>query len=266
MTTSERELPFYELYAIRYASSARTRKENLVGSDPDPDAPMPIDYFVWAVKGPEGIWVVDTGFMQPAAARRQRPMERTPAEGLALIGIDAASVRDVVLTHVHWDHAGGQDQFPNARFHIQDRELSYAAGPCMCDTRLNGGFEPGDIMKLIENLFARRLVFHDGDATLAPGLTLHRIGGHTAGMMVVRAHTRRGWMVLASDATHFYENLATDRPFPFFCDLRGVHAGFRRLRQLADGEALIIPGHDPLVLQRHPAPEKRLEGIVARLD
>lgn len=260
------DLPCYELYAVRYATSPRTRKDNLLGADPNPDAPMPIDYFVWAVKSPDRSWVIDTGFMQPAASRRQRPMERTPAEGLALIGIDASRVEDVVLTHVHWDHAGGQDMFANARFHIQDRELSYAAGPCMCDARLNAGFEPGDIMRLIENLFAHRLVFHDGDATLAPGLTLHRVGGHTAGMMVVRAHTRRGWMVLASDATHFYENLTSDRPFPFFCDLRGVHAGFRRLRQLADAEDLIIPGHDPLVLQRHPAPEPRLEGIVARLD
>ena len=48
------------------------------------------------------------------------------------------------------------------------------------------------------------------------------MGGHTDGMMVVRAHTRRGFMVLASDAAHFYENMTADRPFPFFHDLRGV--------------------------------------------
>ncbi len=258
--------PLHEIYAIKYASHARRRAENLYGPDERPDESMPIDYFVWAIKSPTQIWVVDTGFVQPAALKRQRKMLQTPAEGLARIGIDAQTITDVILSHVHWDHAGGQDLFPNASFHIQDRELSYAAGPCMCDAELGIGFEPGDITGLIEKLFARRLVFHDGDAIIAPGLSLHRVGGHTAGMMVVRAHTRRGWMVLASDATHFYENLTANRPFPYFCDLRGVYAGFRRLRQLADREELIIPGHDPRVLERHPAPRPELAGSIARLD
>jgi len=258
--------PLHEIYAIKYASHARCRAENLYGPDERPDESMPIDYFVWAIKSPTQTWVVDTGFVQPAALKRQRKMLQTPAEGLARIGIDAQTITDVILSHVHWDHAGGQDLFPNASFHIQDRELSYAAGPCMCDAELGVGFEPGDITGLIEKLFARRLVFHDGDAIIAPGLSLHRLGGHTAGMMVVRIHTRRGWMVLASDATHFYENLTANRPFPYFCDLRGVYAGFRRLRQLADREELIIPGHDPRVLERHPAPHPELAGSIARLD
>lgn len=258
--------PLYELYAIRYGTQAeRFRRENVLDAD-RPDERMPIDYFIWAVKGPDHVWVLDTGFVAAAALKRKRKLDIRPDEGLAHIGIDASKVEDVILTHVHWDHAGGQDLFPNARFHIQDRELSYAAGRCMCDADLNVGFEAGDITRLIENLFARRLVFHDGDAILAPGLSLHRVGGHTAGMMVVRAKTRRGWMVLASDATHFYENIETDRPFPYYCDLRGVYAGFRRLRELADDPALIIPGHDPLVLERHKPPRPELAGVVARLD
>lgn len=260
-------LPEYELLAIRFAGHPRTRQENLVGTDPRPDAPMPISYYVWAARAPDGTtWIVDTGFAAENAARRGRRMERTPAEGLALAGIDAAGVSDVILSHVHWDHAGGQDFFPAARFHLQDAEMSYATGPCMCEPRLALGFEPGDISGLVEKLFARRLVFHRGDAELAPGLSIHRLGGHTAGTMVVRAHTRRGFMVLACDAAHFYENIEADRPFPFYCDLRAVHAGFRRMRELADRPELVIPGHDPLVFARHPAPSPGLDGIVARLD
>ena len=137
--------PDYELYAIKYATHARRRAENLYGPDPRPDDSMPIDYFVWAIKGPTRSWVVDTGFVQPAATRRQRKILQSPAAGLASLGIDAREVTDVILSHVHWDHAGGQDLFPNAQFHIQDRELSYAAGPCMCDAELGMGFEPGDI-------------------------------------------------------------------------------------------------------------------------
>ena len=115
-------------------------------------------------------------------------------------------------------------------------------------------------------LFARRLVFHDGDWELAPGLTVHRLGGHTDGLQVVRAETRSGPMVLASDAAHFWEHLTSGRPFASIYDLRATRDGFRRLRALAEGdEGRVIPGHDPLVLQRFPA-VAGLEGRVVRLD
>lgn len=258
--------PHYELYAVRYAHlAARRRAQNFLGGDPR-DEPMPIDYFVWAIKGPGGAWIVDAGAKRESVERRGRDWLGAPAEALARIGVDAASLGDVVLSHVHWDHAGDLDQFPAASFHIQNREMAYVTGPCMCDAAFNAGFEPGDITKLIERLFARRLVFHDGDWELAPGLSVHRIGGHTDGMQVVRAETRRGPVVLASDATHFWENIETGRPFPAFYDLRATRDGFRRLRELAGGDVgRVVPGHDPLVLRRFPA-VAGLEGRVARLD
>jgi glyoxylase-like metal-dependent hydrolase (beta-lactamase superfamily II) len=127
-------LPEYELYAIRYAGHPRTRRENLLGDDERPDAPMPIDYFVWAARGPGGeAWVVDTGFVAANAAKRGRHMERTPAEGLALVGIDAARVTDVVLTHVHLDHAGGAGHLmrhlPAARLAVHPRGVAHRADP-----------------------------------------------------------------------------------------------------------------------------------------
>ena len=260
-------LPEYELYAIRYAGHPRTRRENLLGEDDRPDEPMPIDYFVWAVRGPDGTaWVVDTGFVAANAAKRGRRMERTPAEGLALLGIDAARVADVVLTHVHWDHAGGQDLFPAARFHLQATEMAYVSGPCMCGPRLAVGFEPGDIAGLVEKLFARRLVFHRGDAELAPGLSLHRVGGHTPGTQVVSVWTARGWVVLASDASHFYDNINSGRPFHLFVDLADMFEGWRRLRNLASAPDNIVPGHDPLVMEIYPTAGPGLEQIAVRLD
>ena len=59
-----------------------------------------------------------------------------------------------------------------------------------------------------------RVEFHDGDDELAPGVTLHRIGGHTAGLQWVRVHTKRGWVVLASDASHYYEHFERAASFP----------------------------------------------------
>jgi glyoxylase-like metal-dependent hydrolase (beta-lactamase superfamily II) len=72
--------------------------------------------------------------------------------------------------------------------------------------------------------------------------------------------------VLASDASHFYANMEQDRPFPIVWSETDMRQGYRRLRELADSPAHIIPGHDPLVMQRYRAPRPDLEGIAVRLD
>jgi glyoxylase-like metal-dependent hydrolase (beta-lactamase superfamily II) len=78
--------------------------------------------------------------------------------------------------------------------------------------------------------------------------------------------TRRGWVVLASDASHFYANMEQERPFPIVWSVADMMAGYRRLSALADSPAHIIPGHDPLVMERYPAPSQGTQGVVARLD
>jgi glyoxylase-like metal-dependent hydrolase (beta-lactamase superfamily II) len=115
-------------------------------------------------------------------------------------------------------------------------------------------------------VYAGRVRFHDGDAEIAPGVSLHLIGGHTMGLQVVQVATRRGWVVLASDASHFYANMEQVRPFPIVYSVGDMVEGYRKLRALADSPAHIVPGHDPMVMQRYPAPSKDLEGIVVRLD
>jgi hypothetical protein len=72
--------------------------------------------------------------------------------------------------------------------------------------------------------------------------------------------------VLASDASHFYANMEQVRPFPIVYNVADMVEGYARLRALADSPGHIIPGHDPLVLERYPAPSSALQGIVARLD
>jgi glyoxylase-like metal-dependent hydrolase (beta-lactamase superfamily II) len=95
---------------------------------------------------------------------------------------------------------------------------------------------------------------------------VHLIGGHTMGLQAVRIHTRRGWIVLASDASHFYANMEQVRPFPIVWSVADMVQGYRKLLELAASAGHVIPGHDPLVLERYPAPRPELAGIVARLD
>ena len=92
-----------------------------------------------------------------------------------------------------------------------------------------------------------------GDAVLAPGVELMLIGGHTRGLQAVRVYTQRGWVVLASDASHFYENMEQDRPFPIVYNVADMLAGYRKVAAAADSAGHIVPGHDPEVLRRYPA-------------
>src|SRR5690606_8840479 len=137
-------IPVYELYAIKYAELARKAFGNFVDSDAHETSDMPLDYFVWAIVGDERVFVVDTGFDRAVGERRGRTLVRPVDEGLEAIGIDHREVRDVIITHLHYDHCGNADLFPNAAFHLQDAEMEYATGRSMCHHHLNHAFEADD--------------------------------------------------------------------------------------------------------------------------
>jgi glyoxylase-like metal-dependent hydrolase (beta-lactamase superfamily II) len=255
----------YEVYAVRYARVDRLAGENFLGGDPH-NGSMPMDFFVWAVKSSRRTLVIDMGFDAGVAARRKRDFLRCPTEGLRLLGIDATTISDVIVTHMHYDHVGNYDRFPAATFHLQDREMAYVTGRHMCHPPLRNSFEIHDVVGLVRKVYTDHVQFHEGDTELAPGISVHWVGGHTAGSQVVRVRTQRGWVVLASDATHYYANMEQQRPFPIVFNVGDVLEGYRTLRKLADSPQHIVPGHDPLVLARYPAPRAELTGIVARLD
>src|SRR4051812_24716953 len=95
----------YELYAIKYGQRAGHRAEHFLGGDPH-DGPMPLTYYIWAAISDERTVVIDLGFTVETGVRRGRVVERTPAQGLQLLGIDAAAVKHVIVTHFHFDHVG----------------------------------------------------------------------------------------------------------------------------------------------------------------
>lgn len=254
----------YEVFAIKYAERDARRPEHFLGGDPH-DVPMSMDYFVWAIVGSDRTIVVDTGFNTLDAKNRNRRLLRTAAEGLSLVGVDAASAPTVVLTHLHYDHVGGFDQFPNAIFHLQDREMAFATGRNMIESEYSHAFTARHVAEMVMAVHAKRVHFYDGDGELAPGVSVHHIGGHTDGLQAVRVKTASGWVVLASDATHYYENMEAIRPFSIVFNVPEMIAGYDVLRSLAGSGGVIVPGHDPMVFERHPPADPTLSGIAIRL-
>ena len=232
--------PLYEVLAIKYAELPREARSNFLDGDAHETQPMPLDYFVWVVRNQERTIVVDTGFTEAVAKKRKRKITNPVAKGLKAAGVDPKDVRDVVITHLHYDHCGNDGLFPNARYHLQDDEMQYATGRHMRHRQFNHGYEVEEVVGMVRMVYKDRVVFHKGEAELAPGLTVHRIGGHTHGLQCVRVHTRRGWVVLASDTSHFYEHFEKKRAFTTMFHLGEALEGYDTLRRLADSERVVL--------------------------
>lgn len=257
--------PQYEIFAIKYAE--RDGKRGAIFMDGDPhNAPLSMDYFVWAIRSSERTIVVDVGMNRGEAEKRGRTFLRCPSEGLKLIGIDAAEVTDVVISHMHYDHAGNLDLFPKAQFHIQDAEMAFVTGRAMTHKRLRHSFCLPDVVGMVTAVYGDRVSFYDGDEPLCPGIKVHAVPGHTRGLQCLTVNTARGTVVVASDAAHYYEGFLDEQLFMTHESLFHMVESYRKLRRLAPSDDHIIPGHDPKVLQLYPAAGDGLEGIVARVD
>lgn len=254
----------HELFAIRYATRDARRAEHFIGGDPH-EGQMPMDYFVWVVRSADRLTLIDTGCTRPVAEARGRTYLRCPVESLDALGFEADDVSDVIVTHLHYDHAGNFNRFPNARFHIQARELSYATGPHMRHEFLSRAFEVDDVADLVRLNFKGRIVFHEGDSALWPGLTLHLAGGHSHGLQYVRVQTRRGWVVVASDVAHYYENITSRRPFTIAYHVGEMLDGLERMMMPENGLNRVIPGHDPAITALYPAISQD-QAHILRLD
>ncbi len=233
-------LPEYEVYAIKYAElKGRRPSEIFLGADPH-EAAVDMDYFIWLLRSGDRSIVVDMGFNRTIAAKRGRNFLRCPTEGLAALGVRAATVADVIVSHMHYDHVGNYELFPAARFHLQDKEMSFATGRLMRHRCLCAAYEVEDVCAIVRNVYRGRVEFHDGDDEIAPGVSVHLASGHTAGMQFVRVWTAKGWLVLAVDACHYRRHLERDEVFPLVTNVGGLLEGYRRLRALASSPELII--------------------------
>ncbi|WP_410674952.1 N-acyl homoserine lactonase family protein [Amycolatopsis sp. cmx-4-68] len=250
----------FEVYALCYGRRMGYRGEHFLGYGRDSAEPHPTAYYVWLAVSPEHTVVVDAGIRAERAQGVPGLDYVEPVRLLEEFGVDARTVEHVVLTHLHYDHCGAVGEFPRARFVVQRSEVDYWTGPWA--KRIERERWLLDEV-VLEHLAAagERVRLVDGDAEVVPGLSVHLVGGHTAGMQVVRVETAGGAVVLASDASHFHENIRNDHPAPLLHSMTGVYGAFDRVTELAAGSGLVVPGHDPEVLARYPPAAGRIVRI-----
>jgi glyoxylase-like metal-dependent hydrolase (beta-lactamase superfamily II) len=256
-----------EVLTVRYGTRV-TRKSEVYrdyGRYGEPDAPIRMDYFFWLVRSPDRTVVVDCGFSAASGASRGRTMLIPPAEALAQLGVDPAAVDLLILTHCHYDHIGNLDAFPATPLLISRREYQFWTGPEENHPQRESA-EAADIDRLRDAHASGRVAFVDGSVTLPDGIEVLEVGGHTPGQLVVTVATANGTVVLASDAVHYYDELALRRPFWLASDFDAMVKGFERISALVGpDDRLLVAGHDPAVMSRFPAYGPGLTDLAVRI-
>jgi glyoxylase-like metal-dependent hydrolase (beta-lactamase superfamily II) len=246
--------PTYEVYAIRFATVKSFPASGLI-SGADANRRLDIAMMVWLLKGSDGRNVlVDAGFYREKFLERWKPRDyKKPSDALAALGVKPSDISDIILSHVHWDHADGLDLFPKARIWVQKKEYEYYVDEN--GRVLHDAIDSVDARVLFHAKRDGRVQLVDGDAVeIIPGIKVYTGGRHTYESQYVGANTTAGTVIVASDNAYLYENLSRHIPIAQTFDSAANRQAMERMAKLASSDRLIVPGHDPEVFTRFPTP------------
>ena len=250
-----------EVYALRYGTLVSFPVAGLVAGA-DTTRRLDIALTIWLVRRPDGRNVlVDAGFHREKFIARWKPADyRKPSDAVRAAGLQPEDITDIIVSHVHWDHADGVDLFPRARVWIQRAEYEHhidSAGRAR-----DRAIDAFDAVLFDQLMDAGRVRLIEGDAQeVLPGLTVYTGGKHTFASQYVGVETPAGVVVLASDNAYLYENLLTRTPIAQTLDAASNRRAQERMFELAGSPRLVVPGHDAEVFLRFPTPGKGVARI-----
>ena len=253
--------PKYEIFALRYATIPDFPLRGLVAGAPRGQR-VPLAMTFWLLRGNGRVILFDAGFYRDKFITQWKPQDYvTPAQAVERLGIKPGDITDIVISHIHWDHADGVDLFPNAHVWLQKDEYDYYVGPG--GAPLHPAIDSLDSAMLFALHAQGRVTKIDGDdREIFPGIRVYTGGKHTYASEYLSAPTRSGTVVLASDNVYLYQNLDQHRPIAQTLDSLSNLAAQTRMLTIASKPGLIVPGHDPLVFERFPTVAKD----VVRID
>lgn len=231
------------------------------------------------VGGKQHVALVDCGFKHRKWLKRYAFSHwEDPKTVLGRVGFSPADVEVILCTHMHFDHIGNFEAFPNAKLYVQLDEymgwlqaVSFARqiGEKEETSWIFSSFDPEDLKKASRGAADGRILFIHGDAEVLPGITAHLAkDSHTFGTQWFRVRTRNGPFAIVGDTIYWYSNIEMMWP-------PGYNQGnafnqiytYHRIRQTLRGEVRrIVPGHDPVLWERHPTWVPKTFNQVAELN
>jgi len=237
----------------------------LLGEPAPPGTLLPLSF--WVVRVGSSAILVDCG-ANPEWAMKKSVIEYQPMETmLARIGVSVTDVDILILTHLHWDHAGNAERFHGARIVVQQAELdgwSYMlADPATYSWAYEQRIDPSQIA-LLRN--SPNVDVVSGVAEIAPGVTVHPGPGHTAGLQYVKVELGDHPIVLTSDAVFSRENLVRMVPNSNTLNVVETLATFSAVKAAARERGLIVPGHDQTFLSELPSSSPGVRDLTSVLS
>ena len=259
----------YETYALRYGSTGANKagKFHDFAAYGEPDEPAPMEFYFWLLRNDDRIVLVDCGFDDVRTAERGYLHTNHPIELLARFGVRPEEVDHVVISHMHFDHIGNVELFPNATFSIASEEFQFWTGPFADREHLCRHTDAREVQMVVKLYQEGRVRLVESPEELFPGIKVTPMRGHTPGHIITEVATRTGSVVLAADAIHYYEEMERDRPYWVFTDLEGMYKSYAFLNELASHPGVsVVAGHDPAVLSRFKAVDDDCVDLAIRTD
>jgi glyoxylase-like metal-dependent hydrolase (beta-lactamase superfamily II) len=244
----------YQVFLIRYGTREAQRSSVFLEYHlyDEPDGPIGMDYFFWVLRGRDGDIVVDTGFSAAGGAKRQRDTVIEPMQALADIGVTPSAVKLLVMTHLHYDHTGHIDAFPEARILIPRSDYEFWTSPHAKQPLFHHSVEDDELELIKRAHDDGRVELFERRAEVAPGVEILEVGGHSPGQSMLLVPTSEGTVLLASDAVHYYEEYERRMPFVTLASIVEMLDSFDTIDEiLNDGRAAhLVSGHDPETFER----------------
>lgn len=216
----------------------------------------PAPCVMWYIQGTKNNIVVDIGPPEPAQCLKnhglamKREKRQDIKNALKAINLSPDDIKTVIVTHLHYDHAGGFHNFKNAKFLIQKKEVEYGIAPLPCHHSI---YYEKSLGKPTFVDYLDQIEIIDGDYEVEAGVHANFIPSHTPGFQGVSVQTKKGKYFIAGDAVGLYECWETVPHVPsgIFNNLEQYYESMKKIEEIAD---YVLPGHDSKIFEKDSYP------------
>lgn len=215
----------------------------------DVEKNIKIPYHAWLIEDPKHVIVVDTGVsvrwreVHPEELLNAYPPHLEQDERLdtllANVGFSTSDVDIVINTHLHYDHCGNNEMFPQARFLVNETEFRHANNP--------GWWDAMGYVQALFNIPGLKYKTIKSSCSVTPGVSIIPTTGHSPGhqSVIVRLE-ETGLLVIAGDAIYLRENLETPILPGIYWNAEKYAASMKKLKHLVDArQATMLFSHSP---------------------
>lgn len=265
--SAQNKKPSYEVYALKYADLKTLSPVSGWAQGASDKDSVKIVFMIWLIKGNDGRNIlVDAGCAGdlPAAIDFGLMNYLRPDSALLQLGLKAADITDIIISHPHWDHIDGITFFPKANIWIQKDDYDYFVGEAWQKDARHGGFVKKDILNLVDLNVSERVTLVKGDnVEIIPGIKVYTGSRHTYNSQYAVVESGKDNIVIASDNIWIYSNLENLFPPPSYgtFDATAYVAAMQRMKTLASKPEFIIPGHDDKLFSKFPKISERIVRI-----